>query len=206
MSYNHSGQAAGDPYNGNIEGKNEIRWKESTCLEEEQREIELAIAASLENMRLDRPPALRKPIDKYMCDKCDLKFSSQEELADHMDMYQQAFEVGRGERTDKKDRQMTYPCAKCHQLFHSDYDASEHRAMHERSWDDGWAAHRAKRDTRIFGCPKFKCYAAFTNQDALDGHRLREHAKFRCSRIKCGKGFDTEDDLAYHVWETHGLF
>jgi len=138
---------------------------------------------------------------KFKCRQCDLEYSSQAELADHMDRrHQQASEVGRGERTGK------YPCARCYQTFGSEYAASVHPTKH--SWCEWWAEHEDKTNPkfRFISCPFRTCHMGFKNKAELEVHLLRVHPEFRCNRSGCGEGFHTEDELNEHIWYTHGLF
>ena len=116
---------------------------------------------------------------KFKCHQCELEYSSQAELADHMDRRHQRA---------------------------SEYDASVQRARH--SWGEWWAEHKDKTNPkfRFVSCPFRTCHMGFKNKAELEVHLLRVHPEFRCHRSGCGEGFHTEDELNEHIWYTHGLF
>ena len=203
MNYNHGGQASEDPYNGNIEFENETRWRASTDarLEKEARELDIAIAASIEErLSLDGPRGsgnrdypMNRPRGSGNRDyPMDSPRFGDNRVERNL--------LARVERTDEKKMPRKYPCDKCDNLFDSHYDASLHRAMHERTWDYGWAAHR-ERNKGIVSCKR--CFISFRTKDELDDHVLRMHPVFSCTRHGCLKCFRSANELEDHVFLMH---
>ena len=131
----------------------------------------------------------------YKCEECNMLFSSQKELDNHILKHNSSFKCDRcGKAFSNKNDLKThitkehplFICDKCKKEFDSDNDLQTH----------------ITNEHPHFICDK--CKKEFDSEDALQTHTKSEHPLFQC--IKCGRKFNSQNELKAHANREHSLF
>lgn len=150
---------------------------------------------------------------RYKCAKCDLEFTDEKAVIEHVDSHERTLQKYRCEDCSKEylskeslrqhrhaEHRKTFVCRYCNKTLSSDAILKSHEAKHLtaalRQQEKMVTVNKSQQQKTTFSCPH--CSKLLSSKTNLESHLTRHTGdkKFKCNI--CDKGFTTKSGLQCH--------